>query len=101
MDVEMLKDARTQSILDCILISCVILLICFYILWFSKPQTSTHCVLAFLILSMPQPPGNPPVFGPCRPDSAGQAPRRGKGPTTPPKARLGVHSAREIFSSAI
>jgi len=103
MDVKLLKGARVQRYSSCTLLYCVVSAFNFYILWFSRVQADTLCTLAPLIQfakadrqAMPERPGNPPVFSPCRPDSAGQALRR-REPSPPAKARFAAHSARENF----
>ncbi len=67
MDVEMLKGARTQKVLDYILVSCMVALLCLYILCFLRPQSVTHCVLAFLIRAVSDTPETRPRSAPVGP----------------------------------
>lgn len=97
MDVEMLKGARTQRFLNCALVSCMTVLDYLYILCLSRPQSVTHCGLAFLILPVSEPPRSPPMFGPCGPVSAGQTPRWDRKPLPPPRDRVRAHSAGNYF----
>ena len=97
MGVDKLKDVRTQRFLNCVLVFCMMAWIYLYILCFSRPQTVTHCVLAFLRTYFPpgfEPREQGPVFRPCRPAVAGRPTRWGNESLPPNRPRIGEHSGK-------